>query len=38
MPEEPIIGAASVHELLKGWRTLLNDQTAGLPDASGAPA
>ena len=37
-PTEPLIGAASVHELLKGWRTLLNDQTAGLPDASGAPA
>jgi hypothetical protein len=36
VPDEPIIGAAAVHKLLKGWRTILNDRTAGLTSASGA--
>jgi hypothetical protein len=26
MPSEPIVGAASVHRLLSGWRHLLADQ------------
>jgi uncharacterized membrane protein YvlD (DUF360 family) len=26
VPDDPIIGAAAVHNLLKGWRTILNDQ------------
>ena len=34
VPDEPIIGAAAVHNLLKGWRTILNDQTAELTSAS----
>ena len=32
-PTQPIVGAAGVHELLSGWRTLLADSTT--PDAVG---
>jgi hypothetical protein len=31
-PAEPIVGAAGVHELLSGWRTLLAETPA--PDSS----
>ena len=34
VPDEPIIGAAAVHKLLKGWRAILNDQTAESTSAS----
>jgi hypothetical protein len=34
VPDEPIIGAAAVHCLLKGRRTILSDRTAGLTSAS----
>jgi uncharacterized membrane protein YvlD (DUF360 family) len=36
VPDEPLIGAAAVHDLLKRWRTILNDQTAALAGASSA--
>ena len=34
MPEEPLIGAAAVHDLLKRWRTILNNRTAEPTTAS----
>jgi hypothetical protein len=34
VPEEPLIGAAAVHNLLKGWRSILNDRTAEVTTAS----
>ncbi len=34
VPDEPLIGAAAVHDLLKAWRTMLNDQTADSTSAS----
>jgi hypothetical protein len=35
LPEEPIIGAAKVHEVLSGWRQLLNsERPAAEPVAS----
>ncbi len=30
VPAEPIIGAAAVHDLLKAWRTILNDQVPAM--------
>ena len=36
VPDEPIIGAAAVHTLLKDWRTLLNDRPAAEPTITGA--
>ena len=30
-PAEPIVGAAGVHELLSGWRTLLADSPTSDP-------
>ena len=30
VPDEPIIGAAAVHDLLKAWRTMLNDQVPAM--------
>jgi uncharacterized membrane protein YvlD (DUF360 family) len=37
-PEEPLVGAASVHRLLRGWRAACNDgrTTAPVPAATGA--
>jgi hypothetical protein len=32
-PEEPIIGAAAVHQLLSGWRRRLQSQAAAEPVA-----
>jgi hypothetical protein len=37
VPDEPLIGAAAVHALLKGWRTMLNGRTAEPASASVAP-
>jgi hypothetical protein len=34
-PKEPIIGAASVHEILAGWRHALQDEHMPAPTASG---
>jgi uncharacterized membrane protein YvlD (DUF360 family) len=31
LPDEPIIGAAKVHEVLSGWRALLHGDTRGAP-------
>jgi uncharacterized membrane protein YvlD (DUF360 family) len=37
-PDEPLVGAASVHRVLVGWRRLLNDKQASpVPLGSGAP-
>jgi uncharacterized membrane protein YvlD (DUF360 family) len=36
VPDEPLIGAAAVHDLLKAWRTMLNGQTAEVTSASPA--
>ena len=36
MPEQPLIGAAAVHDLLKRWRAVLNDQTPEVT-SSGIP-
>ena len=36
LPDEPIVGAAHVHELLKGWRYLLENGGAA-PAAEPAP-
>jgi hypothetical protein len=36
VPDEPLIGAAAVHDLLKAWRTMLNGQTAELTGPSAA--
>ena len=33
VPEEPIVGAAGVHRLLTGWRTLLQDESRPIADA-----
>jgi uncharacterized membrane protein YvlD (DUF360 family) len=33
LPEQPIVGAAAVHELLSGWRRLLNGRPQDLPEA-----
>jgi uncharacterized membrane protein YvlD (DUF360 family) len=33
VPEEPIVGAAGVHRLLTGWRTLLQDESRPVADA-----
>jgi uncharacterized membrane protein YvlD (DUF360 family) len=35
-PEGPLIGAAHVHEVLRGWRQLLNGEGRGAPDAAEA--
>ena len=37
LPDEPIVGAAHVHELLKGWRYQLENGTAALSAAEPAP-
>jgi len=34
-PEEPIIGAASVHEILAGWRHSLQEEHTPAPTARG---
>jgi hypothetical protein len=34
VPDERIIGAAAVHDLLKKWRTMLNDQPVTLASVS----
>ena len=31
LPEEPIVGAATVHHLFKGWMAAINDGTAPPP-------
>ena len=31
-PEEPLVGAASIHRVLVGWRQLLNDNQVSRPD------
>jgi len=37
-PDEPLVGAASVHRVLVGWRRLLNDnQASPVPLGTGAP-
>ncbi|MGZ3664225.1 MAG: phage holin family protein [Ktedonobacterales bacterium] len=33
-PKEPIIGAEHVHEVLWGWRRLLNGDSRGVPDSA----
>jgi uncharacterized membrane protein YvlD (DUF360 family) len=37
VPSEPIIGAASVHGILAGWRSLLQDGTEAAPPVEPAP-
>jgi uncharacterized membrane protein YvlD (DUF360 family) len=39
VPDEPLVGAASVHKLLTGWRTeLQNSEVAAAPEAEAAGA
>ena len=38
VPEEPIVGAAHVHEVLRGWRGLLNGETGAAEIAEPSPA
>ena len=33
MPTQPIVGAAAVHELLRGWRWSLQGEAIGAPPA-----
>jgi uncharacterized membrane protein YvlD (DUF360 family) len=37
-PDEPIVGAAHVHEVLRGWRGLLNGETEAAETAEPSPA
>jgi hypothetical protein len=37
-PDESIVGAARVHEVLSGWRRLLNGDSSATPDAAAAEA
>jgi hypothetical protein len=37
-PDGPIVGAARVHEVLRGWRRLLNGETGSTPDVAAAEA
>jgi uncharacterized membrane protein YvlD (DUF360 family) len=36
-PKEPLVGAAHVHEVLWGWRRLLNGNGQGAPEAAAEP-
>ena len=38
LPDEPIVGAAHVHELLKGWRYMLDGSGRARRDAEPAAA
>ncbi len=38
LPAAPIVGAASVHDLLSGWRRILQDDAAVAPQASAVEA